>query len=71
MARAEVGATGASAWLARRSIRYFFVLLAIFGILIASSVFVPVFLKFAAAGLGVDGVGGIGASRREIVMIDT
>lgn len=48
MARVELAATGASAWLASRSIRYFFVLLALFGIFIASIVFVPVFLKFAA-----------------------
>jgi hypothetical protein len=49
MARVELGAaTGAGAWLASRSIRYFFVLLASFGILIASIVFVPQFLKFAA-----------------------
>jgi hypothetical protein len=48
MASVEVGATGASAWLASRSIRYFFVLIALFGIVIASIVFVPQILKFAA-----------------------
>jgi hypothetical protein len=48
MARVEPAAAGASAWLVNRSTRYFFVLLALFGILIASIVFVPQFLKFAA-----------------------
>jgi hypothetical protein len=48
MARVELEAAGASAWLASRSIRYFFVLLAIFGIVIASIVFVPKVLNLAA-----------------------
>jgi len=48
MARVEPAAAGVSAWLVSRSIRYFFVLLASFGILIASIVFAPQFLKFAA-----------------------
>ncbi len=48
MARVEPVAAGASAWLVSRSIRYFFVLIALFGIVIASIVFVPQILKFAA-----------------------
>jgi hypothetical protein len=41
-------ATGVTAWLVSRSIRYFFVLLALFGIFMASIVFVPKLLKVAA-----------------------
>jgi hypothetical protein len=49
MARVELDSTGTTAqWLVSRFRRYFFVLLALLGILIASMAFVPVFLKFAA-----------------------
>lgn len=48
VARTELVAAGATSWLVSRAIRYFFVLLALFGIFIASIVFVPQFLKFAA-----------------------
>ena len=48
VARVELGAGGTTAWLVSRSIRYFFVLLALFGIFIASIVFVPKLPKLAA-----------------------
>ena len=48
MARIEPGATGTTAWLVSRSIRYFFVLIALFSIFIASIVFVPKLPKLAA-----------------------
>lgn len=47
MPRAELDSAGTTAqWLVSRFTRYFFVLLALFGIIIASVVFVPEFLKF-------------------------
>jgi hypothetical protein len=49
MARVELDSTDTTAqWLVSRFRRYFFVLLALLSILIASTTFVPVFLKFAA-----------------------
>jgi hypothetical protein len=49
MARVELDSVDTAAqWLVSRYRRYFFVLLALLGILIASIAFVPVFLKFAA-----------------------
>jgi len=49
MALVELDSADTTAqWLVSRFRRYFFVLLALFSILIASLTFVPVFLKFAA-----------------------
>jgi hypothetical protein len=49
LARVELDSADTTAqWLVSRYRRYFFVLLALLGILIASIAFVPVFLKFAA-----------------------
>lgn len=47
MARADLD-PGTTQWFLRRFTRYFFVLLGLFGIIIASVVFVPEFFKFAA-----------------------